>query len=389
MNVLILHPIQDISAGSTKALLNIVTQANKKGIDITVAVPGHGALNNALDSLHIPYANINFRFALLPDKYSVLQLFLLVRRYIINSIAGLRLAYYARKHHIDILHSNVSVIDAGYIASRLTHIPHIYHIREYGEKDFGWKNYIRKKRFFNRLKSAKQYNICITKDIQQYNKQTKSPNSQVIYDGVLSNNDSIYNPNKKPYILFVGRLLPAKGFKQLLQAYVAYSKCCKEPLPLYVAGDSNHAEYKQQLQQIIHDNQIEDKVLFLGMRNDVLQLDREAQALIVPSLSEGFGFITTEAIFSGCLVVGNDVAGTKEQFDNGKQITGEEIALRYTTQEQLVQHLIDITNAVHDGTFTAKYESMILRGQQVATQLYTTEHNAEQIINFYQKILAQ
>ena len=388
MKVLILHPIQDISAGSTKALLNIVTQANKKGIDVTVAVPGHGALNNALGALHIPYININFRFALLPDKYSVLQLLLLVRRYIINGIAGLRLAYYAHKHHIDIIHSNVSVIDAGYIASRLTHIPHIYHIREYGEK-IGWEQYIGRQRFLKRLNQPKQYNICITRDIQLYEQQADTSNSQIIYDGVVTKDSVYYSPNKMPYFLFVGRLSPVKGIMQLLQAYAVYCSRCDNTIPLHIVGDTNDLKYKQQLQQIIHDNQIEDKVLFLGMRNDVLRIDQEAQALIVPSLFEGFGFITTEAMFSGCLVVGHDIAGTKEQFDNGKQITGEEIALRYTTQEQLVQHLIDITYSVHDGTFTAKYEPMILRGQQVAKQLYTTEYNAEQIIRFYQKIIAQ
>lgn len=75
-------------------------------------------------------------------------------------------------------------------------------------------------------------------------------------------------------------------------------------------------------------------------------------------------------------------AGTKEQFDNGKELTGEEIALRYTTQEQLVQHLIDVTNNPID-----YYEPMILRGQSVVKQLYSSEESAKQIYNFYQTIL--
>ena len=388
MKVLILHPIQDISAGSTKALLNIISENKKRGIDIIVAVPGHGALNDTLDTLQIPYINYNFRFALLPQEHTLLQEILLIRRLIINSITGIRLAWYARKHQIDIIHSNVSVIDAGYIASRLTHIPHIYHIREYAV-EIGWKHYIGRQRFLKRLNLTKQFNICITKDIQLYVQQTNSPNSKVIYDGVLSKETICYSPSKAPYFLFVGRFLPAKGLKQLLQAYAVYCKHCDAPLPLHIAGDSHRSEYKQQLQQIIKDNHLEEKVLFWGMRNDVLHLDGEAQALIVPSLSEGFGFITAEAMFSGCLVVGHDTAGTKEQFDNGKQLTGKEIGLRYTTQEQLVQHLLDITTATHNGTFTEQYELMILRGQQVVKQLYTTEHNAEQVIRFYHQILEQ
>ena len=89
------------------------------------------------------------------------------------------------------------------------------------------------------------------------------------------------------------------------------------------------------------------------------------------------------------MVVGHDVAGTKEQFDNGVELTGEEIALRYTQQEQLVQHLLDITDAVEKGVFKEHYEPMILRAQQVVKQLYTSERNAEQIFQEYQEILKQ
>ena len=83
-------------------------------------------------------------------------------------------------------------------------------------------------------------------------------------------------------------------------------------------------------------------------------------------------------MFCGCLVIGNNTAGTKEQFDNGKEITGEEIALRYSSQEQLIKHLIDVTNNP-----ALQYEAMILRGQTVAQQLYSTEENANMIYNFY------
>ena len=114
------------------------------------------------------------------------------------------------------------------------------------------------------------------------------------------------------------------------------------------------------------------------MIDDVIPYYKNAKALIVPSLFEGFGFITAEAMLSGCLVIGNDVAGTKEQFDNGKEITGEEIALRYSTQEQLIQHLIDVTNNP-----SLEYEAMLLHGQAVAKQLYSIEENANKIHKFY------
>ena len=86
-------------------------------------------------------------------------------------------------------------------------------------------------------------------------------------------------------------------------------------------------------------------------------------------------------MFSGCLVIGNNVAGTKEQFDNGLELTGEEIALRYTAEAQLVQHLIDVTNNPIE-----QYEPIILRGQEVVRQLYTAEMHVEQVYDLYKKI---
>jgi len=48
------------------------------------------------------------------------------------------------------------------------------------------------------------------------------------------------------------------------------------------------------------------------MRDDVYAIMSRATALIVPSHFEGFGRITAEAMFNGCLVAGYNSAGTRE-----------------------------------------------------------------------------
>ena len=63
------------------------------------------------------------------------------------------------------------------------------------------------------------------------------------------------------------------------------------------------------------------------------------------------------------------------------EITGEEIGLRYNTQEQLVQHLIDVTN-----NSIGYYTPMILRAQQVVSQLYSTETHVKNVYNLYNRI---
>ena len=234
-----------------------------------------------------------------------------------------------------------------------------------------------------RYKRKRSYTIGITKDILRYNNLTTHHNSTVIYDGVLPANATNYRQEKQPYFLFAGRLEKIKGILPLIDAYAEYTQRHPSPIPLYIAG-SGTTSYEHLVKEKIKHHGLEKQILLLGMRNDILELYQEAKALIVSSLSEGFGFITAEAMFSGCLVIGHDVAGTKEQFDNGKEMTGEEIALRYTTQEELVQHLINATNYPIE-----HFEPMILSAQQVVCKLYTAEKNSEHIYNLYTSILNQ
>ena len=199
----------------------------------------------------------------------------------------------------------------------------------------------------------------------------------------MSSVESHYQKTKKRYFLFAGRIEQAKGISDLIDAYAEYTKKTSFPIPLHIAGSGSSA-YMTVIQNKITQYNIKDNIVFLGMRKDILSLYKEATALIVPSISEGFGRISAEAMFCGCLVVGNDTAGIKEQFSIGKEIFGQEIGLRYHTKEELVQHLVDITINPID-----KFETMILLGKQVAIQLYSTEQHAQQVYNFYNKIITK
>jgi len=89
-----------------------------------------------------------------------------------------------------------------------------------------------------------------------------------------------------------------------------------------------------------------------------------------------------EAMFNRCLVIAHDTAGSKEQLDNGVQLTGREIALRFRTVDQLARHLLDVSSSMPD-----TYEEMTERSFLVVNQLYTTESTSNQVFQFYSEIL--
>ena len=235
--------------------------------------------------------------------------------------------------------------------------------------------------FLRNLKKH-SYAISITKDIQRHTKLNDNT-SCVIYDGVLPKSQIRFNRQKDNYFLFAGRLEPAKGLWELLNAFADF--CLLHPdrdIKLKIAGDTSNTQYRDFLINEVKRMKIGVKVEFLGMRKDVLDLMSKAYLMIVPSRSEGFGFITTEAQFNGALVLGHNTAGTKEQFDNGLEMTGEEIALRYSNHQELVKEMCEV---VDNGI--EHYFPMIERSQQVVRTLYTNERHARRVYEFYNQIL--
>jgi glycosyltransferase involved in cell wall biosynthesis len=131
------------------------------------------------------------------------------------------------------------------------------------------------------------------------------------------------------------------------------------------------------LKKEIRKSGVEHRVNFLGYRTDVNEIMSKAAALVVPSLSEGFGFITAEAMFNGCLVIGNNTAGTKEQFENW-----DNIGLPYSGH----QDLVDTLKTVVDNGIEF-YFQMILRGQAISSSLYSQEQSSKSVYHLYNSII--
>lgn len=123
------------------------------------------------------------------------------------------------------------------------------------------------------------------------------------------------------------------------------------------------------------------RIKLLGFRTDIYELMSNAKALLVPSFFEGFGFIVVEAMLNGCIVIGRNEAGLKEQFDNGFQKTGQEIGLRFECQQELVNQIKYVCNTPFED-----FLPMIKAAQNVILN-YSVDQNVKQIMSFYKTIL--
>lgn len=373
--------------GASVALINILEYLIKKDVVPLVTCPAFGDFSKELKKRNIPFIIIENPLEIYPQIHSwksyVKYPFSLLKMIIIRYLAFKKLCTCVEQFKPDIIHTNVGPIHIGYLAARKYNIPHIWHIREYQKEDFGMSPFPSMNMFQKRIHSQHNHCISITKSIFEHFRLNLTKD-EVIYDGVIDKNDiRPINKNKAHYIMFAGRLEDAKGIKELLYAYNQYALKGGK-LSLYVAGKGDD-NYKKECLHILTKT-TKDKVRFWGEceHSKIYELMYNAKALIVPSRNEGFGFITAEAMYNGTVVIGKDTGGTKEQMDNGKEMTKNEIAFRYREPQDLINLLFKIENLTIDN-----YLNIANNAQKVVCELYDKECQSIKISRFYTQVLCE
>jgi glycosyltransferase involved in cell wall biosynthesis len=105
---------------------------------------------------------------------------------------------------------------------------------------------------------------------------------------------------RRPYLLFLGRLSWKKRLEDLIAALPA-----TPGVTLIVAGSEEEDGYQRSLEALARRHQVGERVCFAGtvVSRDKAALLRHAAALVLPSYSENFGNVVLEAMAAGCPVV--------------------------------------------------------------------------------------
>lgn len=122
--------------------------------------------------------------------------------------------------------------------------------------------------------------------------------------------------DNSPIIVCVGILEPSKGTEVVIKAMSLVLE--KHPnANLIIVGDGILRDYLEKLSKTLG---INDKVQFLGYRNDVPDLLNAADIVVNPSKMEGFGRVNTEAMILKKPLVCSDTPTFREIVENG--VTG-------------------------------------------------------------------
>ena len=135
------------------------------------------------------------------------------------------------------------------------------------------------------------------------------------FDGKIVPIEMLYKEHAKGNVLIgnIGRLSEQKGMTYFIKAAEITTKAHPEAR-FIIVGDG---EEREQLHAQIEKKKLQNKILFLGYRNDIQNVMSQLDFVVLSSLWEGLPLTPIEAYSVGKTVIGTAVDGTPEIIRDG------------------------------------------------------------------------
>lgn len=234
------------------------------------------------------------------------------------------------------VYTNTSVLSIGYHTANKLTLPHIWHIREYGNLDFQI-NYFPSLAYTKMLMRNSRTAIFTTKALADHWYGSNDTNSKIVYNGFdnIGNDIQVNKPNKHLIkIGLVGYFLKGKGQLESLQII---KNLVREGIHvhLYFYGEFNVTSlyYKEVIKEI-NDHNLSGNVFFCGYKPQD-EIYRNISFLLCCAKFEAFGRTLIEAMSYGIPVISKNSGGPQEI------ITHMEDGYLYNTLEEASAYLIN------------------------------------------------
>lgn len=225
--------------------------------------------------------------------------------------------------------------------------------------------------------------IAVSKEEEYYDRKMKAKNVEVIYNGMnieefdnLPQDGIFRNKNiKSPYILYLGRLDKLKGINHIIQAFSQLPDKYNE-YKLVIAGKIT--EYKKELDNIIYEENMEDKIIFTGFveEKDKISIYHDASLFVNPVKYMGGVSITVfESILSNTPVIVTPESGELVDKINAGTV------IEYGNIKQLKEAMI---KSLDDKELTSK---QLANGQRYIRENLQWKNVTKKILNVYKNAI--
>jgi len=300
-------------------------------------------------------------------------------QYLIFTIFALRpiIKYYK----IDLLHEPCS----WYILKKIKTVVTIHDIVELNNKKYTFiLNFIKKKMIFSSIQNSSSIISVSNFTSEQIRKiYNKNDNVFKIYNGISSLQFTYPNKNdvflekykllSKQYFIFIGTLLRHKNISRLVKAFSIFFES-NQNYKLVLAGKFANATLA--IRKLIKRTNLEKNVLLTGYFEDVekVGLIKNAQALLLVSEEEGFGFPILEAQSLGIPVITSNTSSMKEIANNSALLV----------DPNSVSSIVDGMNSIISNS---ELEAKLIRLGKENIKRYSWDITAKETIKVYKKTI--
>lgn len=303
--------------GANRSLLCLIDGLKAYGVKSHVVAPAEGLITDELSERNVPFCTMPFKQWMSKSRWKA------PARLALNVAVLPFLARQMHRWEIGLIHTNSSVTPVGALLAEMLSLPHTWHIREFGERDFGLSHDWGKP-VFRKLVSRADATVAVSEAVRRQVLTGIGAPCHIVYNGVISRErlERIRREARgqrhkyaSPYTFaIVGQISPAKGQKQALRA-LHRLKQEGEAVRLLVAGDGapKHVKSLRQLCQALN---LGREVSMLGYVSDPFEVYRRANAVLMCSPHEAMGRVTAEAMAVARPVIGYSSDGTAEVIDD-------------------------------------------------------------------------
>lgn len=260
-----------------------------------------------------------------------------------ESVKGVKILYKRRKKMANYIKKS----DADVIISTRVMLNEL--LSEYGKDNvlkIGWEHnhhHNNMRYATDVVRSAKNldYLVLVSKDLKRfYNKKLFTSKCQCVYiPNALETIPKKRSPLTSSRFISVGRLVPEKGYFDLLNIYVDLkNKGCNWKLDIVGDGDE-----RSRLEKFIKENNLTDDVILHGFKSskEIEELMQKASIYLMTSYTESFGIVLLEAMSNGLPCIAFDSAeGAKEIITSGS----DGYLIKHRNFKAMEKKILDLTN---------------------------------------------
>lgn len=285
--------------------------------------------------------------------------------------------YKLRSLKVDLVHSNNSIIDIGAFISLFKRVKHVWHLREFGDLDFGLYSGLGKK-IDSLIYRMGDVFIAISQSIKSaFSYVIPKEKIELVYNGVVPK-DAANNANHENEILefvMVGAVQKAKNQLEALHALGLLKKRGYEA-HLNFIGTADQT-YLSILKEYIIRNSLENSIKFWGERDDVPNILSGMDVGLMLSNNEAFGRVTVEYMMQNLAVIASNSGANPEIIVDG--------------ESGLLYQLGNVEELANKMCFCIENREAMNRlsscGKSVASKKFISIRNTEAVYKIYCELL--